>query len=392
MSQVRLSSSVTSAFLLVALARSLSAAEPPALSAKVNAETSIYTDDNHVDVFTPAIAGTVENPLAGWSVSGHYLVDVVTAASPDIVASASPPFQETRHAGSVGGAFRSNDLGASADVSFSSEPDYLSLSGGVRGTLDLAQKNVTLFLGYSYRNDTAGRAGTPFEVFQRKLHTHSLTGGASIVLGRSTLVTVQIDGILERGNQSKPYRYVPLFEVGTAGLVPPGASVEQVNAMRLDARPLEELPRLRDRHALAARISHRFSGATLRLEERLYTDSWGLKASTTDARYMLDVGRRVTIWPHARVHVQSGATFWRRAYEVQGPEPGTLDVPVIRTGDRELGPLYTLTGGGGISVELSSRFLMSLQVDGTYTSFLDALYVSRRIGFFSALSAQASFE
>ena len=392
MSQGSLLSSIPSALLLVFLARSLPAAEPSAISARVNAETSLYTDDNHVDVFTPAMSGTVENPLAGWSVSGHYLVDVVTAASPDIVASASPPFQETRHAGSLGGTYRANDLSASADVSFSSEPDYLSLSGGLRGTLDLAQKNFTLFLGYSYRNDTAGRAGTPFEVFQRKLHAHSLMGGASIVLNRSMLATFQIDGTLERGNQSKPYRYVPLFEVGTADLVPPGASVEEVNAVRLDARPLEELPRLRDRYALTARISHRSSRATLRLEERLYADSWGLKASTTDARYMLDIGRRVTLWPHARVHVQTGATFWRRAYEVQGPEPGILDVPVIRTGDRELGPLYTLTGGGGVSVQLSARYSMTLQVDGTYTSFLDALFVSRRIGFFSALSAQASFE
>ncbi|UQA56939.1 DUF3570 domain-containing protein [Polyangium aurulentum] len=381
-----------SALLLLLLARPLLAAEPRAISAKVNAEASVYSDDNHVDVFTPAIAGSIENQLAGWSVSGHYLVDVVTAASPDIVASASPPFQEVRHAGSVGGTYRIKDLGLAADVAISSEPDYLSLSGGLHGTLDLARKNVTLLLGYAYRNDTAGRAGTPFATFQRKIDTHSALGGVSIVVDRATLATFQVDAVLERGNQSKPYRYVPLFEVGTANLVPPGASVAEVNAARLDARPLEELPRSRDRYALTGRISHRFRRATLRVEERLYLDTWGLWASTTDFRYMLDIGRRVLFWPHARVHVQTGADFWRRAYEVRRPAPGILDFPVIRTGDRELGPLYTLTGGGGVSVQISPVFSMGLQVDGQFTSYLDALYVSRRLGILSALTAQASWE
>lgn len=392
MIQSRFLSSALGALSLVLLAQSALAAEPRALSAKVNAETSVYADDNHVDVFTPAIAGTIENQLAGWSVSGHYLVDVVTAASPDIVASASPPFQETRHAGSLGGTYRVNDVGVSADASFSLEPDYLSLSGGFRGTLDLAQKNITLMLGYSYRNDTAGRAGTSFDVFHRKLHAHNFLGGISIVVNRSTVATFQMDGLLERGNQSKPYRYVPLFELGTANLVPPGASVDQVNAVRLEARPLEQLPETRNRYAFTGRIAHRASRATFRLEERLYADSWGVKASTTDARAMFDIGQRVMLWPHMRVHVQSGADFWRRVYEVLPPQPGILDLPVIRTGDRELGPLFTLTAGGGLSVQISPRFSMSLQVDGTYTSFLDALYVSQRMGFLSALSAQASIE
>jgi hypothetical protein len=371
----------------------LSAAEPRPISGKVSAETFVYTDDNHVDVFTPALTGTVENILAGWSVTGHYLVDVVTAASPDIIASASPPFREMRHDAALGGTYRFySDLEVAADASISVEPDYLSISGGARLAIDMAQKNFTPFLGYAYRNDTIGRAGTTFDVFHRKFQTHSLTTGMTVVLNRSTLLTVQVDGILERGDQSKPYRYVPLFEVGTKNQLLPGSTVDQVNAIRLDARPLEQLPLERDRYALTARIARRFGQATLRAEERIYMDSWGLKATTTDIRFMKDVGRYLTLWPHARLHAQTGTNFWSRVYEVERPQIGMVNIPPIRTGDRELGPLVMLGIGGGASIQFSSRFAARMQIDGQWTSYLDALYVARRLGLFTALSVEASFD
>ena len=44
------------------------------------------------------IHAAVESPTAGWNVGGSYLVDVVTAASPDIVSEASPPVRDIRQA------------------------------------------------------------------------------------------------------------------------------------------------------------------------------------------------------------------------------------------------------------------------------------------------------
>jgi hypothetical protein len=128
---------------------------------------------------------------------------------------------------------------------------------------------------------------------------------------------------------------------------------------------------------------------TLRAEERLYIDTWGLKATTTDLRYMLDIGRVLTVWPHARAHVQSGAEFWRRAYEVSRSDAGAIKIPGIRTGDRELGPLWTITGGGGASLQVSPRFKVGVQVDGLFTRYLDALYIEHRRGVFAALSVDA---
>ena len=46
-----------------------------------------------------------------------------------------------------------------------------------------------------------------------------------------------------------------------------------------------------------------------------------------------------------------GADFWRRITEqIPNPTGGPPGIPAYRAGDRELGTLYTLTGGFGIKV------------------------------------------
>jgi len=362
------------------------------LSAQASAETSVYTDNAHVDVFTPTIAGTIENELAGYSISGRYLVDVVTAASADIVATASPPWREARHAGSLEATYKPGNLDAGAHLSGSFEPDYRSLSAGLCTTLDLFQKNITLLGSYTYRNDTAGRSGTPFDVFEYTLHRHDLSAGLTVVVNRATILSATLDAMLERGNQAKPYRYIPLFNESDLDRIPAGASVTQVNALRLHPRPLEALPTSRNRFALTARLAHRTKRATLRLEERLYLDSWGLPASTTDARYMLDINRFLTVWPRARLHAQGGADFWQRAYTARNDDSEPISIPLVRTGDRELSPLWTLTTGAGLSVKLNDHFSATLEIDGVFTHYLDALYIEHRAALFTALSVQASFD
>ena len=111
----------------------------------------------------------------------------------------------------------------------------------------------------------------------------------------------------------------------------PGASVDEVNRLRLPFRPTEQLPTARDRYALGARFAHRFSGATLRVEQRLYNDSWALKATTTDGRYVFDLGRHLSLWPHVRFNAQTGANFYQLAYSATlDPNTGQLVVPLYR--------------------------------------------------------------
>lgn len=365
--------------------------DAPRHESNVNARAALeiggYMDSTATSVLTPSIAGTVESPTAGWGVNGRYLVDVVSAASPDIVSTASPRWSEVRHAGNLGLRYKPGNTGIAANGATSYTPDYLALSAGLQLTQDLDEKNLTLIGGYAYGHDVIGRARTPFSVFSRTLDYHSLSLGISRIVNPSLVIGVYGDAVIERGDQSKPYRYIPMFRPEDAARIGRGASAGLVASTRLDARPLEQLPLERERYAVTGRLAYRGNGTTLRLDERLYADTWGQRASTTDARYFVDLGTRFTIWPHARFNIQSAVDFWQRTYT----STSVNDLPALRTGDRELGALFTAGAGGGLRIALGKAgalddLVLTTTLDGYFTSFADTLYVTER---FSALATTA---
>ena len=366
--------------------------KPSKLDTKAALQVGAYADTTGTSVLTPSVTASVENPTAGWGVTGRYLVDVVSAASPDIVSTASPHWNEVRQAGSLGGRYKRGNTGVAASASTSYTPDYLSASGSAQVTRDLDDKNLTLTGGYGYGHDVIGRARTSFSVFSHTLDYHSMALGVSRVVNPRLVLGVYGDAMLEHGDQSKPYRYVAMFRPEDATRVGRGASAAQVAATRLDAKPLEQLPLQRQRFAVTGRLAYRVRGATLRVEERLYTDTWGQSASTTDARYFIDLGRRLMVWPHGRFNVQNAASFFRRTYTSTGVD----DLPALRTGDRELGGLYTVGSGGGARVALGKAgavddLALTTTLDGYWTSFADTLYVTTRFSVLATTTLEVAF-
>jgi hypothetical protein len=366
------------------------------LVVKIGTQLSGYTDTTHVDVWSPEIDGTVSSPTQGWNVGGHFLVDVVSAASPDIVSTASPPYKEQRYSAGLNGGYKYRLYTAQGQVNYSQEPDYVSRGGGLALSGELMDKLVTPRIGANYNHDSIGRGPNNFI---STLDTTELEAGVTFVLSSTSLLLVSGTAQLERGDQSKPYRYVPLFDpVKVAPYIVPGASVDLVNQYRLPTRPTEQLPDARDRYAVGARFAHRFSGATLRLEERLYYDSWDLKATTTDARYVFDIGRHFLLWPHGRFNAQTGASFYQLAYSAGlDPATGQLVVPLYRTTDRELSPMVAVTGGGGAHYILSApdaktQFGVSLQADVMYAKYFNSLYITQRTAAYGTVGFDAEFE
>ncbi len=365
---------------------------------RASMEFASYNDSDHVTVVTPSIALGIDN-VSGAALRATYLVDIVSAASVDIVSTASSRWKEVRHAGTISADYKPHDFGVSVGTSVSSEPDYLSYGAHAIVTKDFDEKNWTLFFGYGFSHDIIGRCGdygtcTPFSVFSRSLDRGSFDGGVDFVIDRESLASITTDVIIENGDQSKPYRYVPMFAPDVAPTIPNGASIDMVNQLRLAERPAEQLPLSRRRLAVTGRYAHRMDASTLRLEERLYDDSWGLMASSSDVRWIFDLGRRFEIWPHVRFHAQNSVSFWQRAY-VSGPTPG-WNLPEFRTGDRELGPLRTVEGGFGVKWYLGGaaepeRWALQLTGDAMYTSFLDDLYLTSRTAVLGALGLEGQF-
>ena len=89
----------------------------------VSLDVAGYTDSDHVSVFTPSVTGSIDNVITGAAIRGSYLVDVVSAASVDIVSTASRRWTEARQAGSAEVEYKPHDFGVSIAGSTSSEPD-----------------------------------------------------------------------------------------------------------------------------------------------------------------------------------------------------------------------------------------------------------------------------
>lgn len=366
------------------------------IATSVKSEFATYTDTDSVTVVSPSVSASVHDPLSGWTAGGSYLVDIVSAASVDIVSTASGRWTEVRHAGTVHGEYKPADLGVSAVGSVSREPDYLSLTGGGGVRMDLSDKNITPQLTYTFGHDTAGRSGTPFSVYSLELDRHSLNATLGLVLDRETVLDFSGDAVFEIGHQEKPYRYIPLFAPNVAPQVPVGASVSVVNALRLPGRTAERLPTTRQRYAVSARLGQRLADTTLIASERLYTDSWGQKASTTDMRLVFDLSRRLYVWPQLRAHLQTGVSFWQLAYVGGIALDGSLNVPDLRTGDRELGPLSAGSGGLGARWNVGpavdpSALGLNFLVEGTVTHYSEALFIDQRLALFGALQLEAAF-
>ena len=326
------------------------------LVGRASSEMSMYSDTEAVTVVTPVIGASLENPLSEWSVGARYLVDVVSAASVDIVATASRRWHEVRHGGNFDADYKVGMVGLGASGSFSIEPDYLGWGAGGTVSIDLFQKNATLLAGYSFGRDIIGRGGTSFDVYSHVVLNHTMNAALTVLVNRDTIMSFVGDAIIEDGDTSKPYRYVPLFALSDIPKVPVGASIDLVNEHRLNVRPHEQLPTSRDRFAATVRLAHRFSSSTLRISERFYRDTWGLTATSTDIRYIFDVSSRVSLWPHARLHLQTPVAFWQRAYgaveSLQRPVAGACP-PHGRSGarpaprpDRRRGPPDPRRAGG----------------------------------------------
>ena len=359
---------------------------------RVGVDFSAYTDSTNVHVLTPAINGAIVSPTQGWNLGGSYLLDVVTAASPDLVSQASRRFREERHAASLNGGYKVGPVGLSANSNVSREPDYLSTTGGAAVSLDLNEKLITPRIGYNFSYDRIGMRDSPYANFERNLTTHEAEAGVTLVLSPTTLLVLGGTGQFERGENSKLYRFVPMFSEQNVGEIGPGESYSSVNALRLNVRPREVVPRRRDRYAVGARINHRLANGTIRVEQRLYADTWGIKASTTDARYLHDLGEHLRVWPHLRLHGQTGANFYELAY-VGDTSSGELQTFPYRTGDRELSRMFTVTLGGGARYELSAekattKWAVFTSGQVMLSKYIQSLYITSRTALYGTLGLE----
>ena len=331
----------------------------------------VYSDTDNVLVVSPQVSARHALDDRGGEVSARAVVDVVSAASVDVVSHATNGFTEIRRGADLAVSHRVGEVLVGGRYSYSDEPDYRSHSGGLSLSRDFADHDTTLTASYDLTSDTVGRTWTPFDTWSRHLSTHTAEVSWTQVLNPRTIGRLAYTLTVQDGYLEKPYRYVPLFDAATlADLEDRGMTldVDNFSSYRLPERPPEEVPDLRVRHAFAVRALRYLSGlGSLEGDYRLYLDSWGMQAHTLGAAVRIPIGRfRFDV--EDRLYWQGAVDFWRRAYTVNdmGEAPGwrTLDRDLATyvqdtlrlRGQVELGD-WTIYGLAGAMVTRYSNYM-----------------------------------
>ncbi len=279
---------------------------PPRPRAEVTLHGGHYGDNDHVSVWSPSVRARV--PVGRRvTVSASYGVDIVSAASVDIVASASR-MNEVRHDTTAGAQVAVDDrttVGVSGRDS--RESDYLS--DGVTLTVDRenAARTRTLHVEARGRWDRVG----PGWVLQDRadLGVGTLAASLTQVLDRLTVLRFALQADVLSGYQASAYRYVP---VGGQWFT-------------------EQVPELRVRGSGSARIQRSLRrNVSLLAEYGLSGDSWGLVAHSGEVGLRWEPAPWAMFDVRARVMAQNGASFYQGTY---------ASLTEYRTRDRMLGPM-----------------------------------------------------
>lgn len=296
---------------LVALALACGCGRAPQRPAR--AELSLhggyYADNDRVSVWNPSLRARV--PLSRRvTASAGYGLDIISAASVDVVASASRVL-ERRHETSAGVQVALDDRTTVGAVGRDSrEPDYLS--DGLSLTLDRESesRDTALHLELRGRWDRVGPGWTLPE--RATLGSGVAAASLTRVIDRRTLLRVGIQADVLSGLQSSVYRYVPVGEQWFP----------------------ERVPELRVRGAATVRLQHSLRPTLAVLAEYgLTTDTWGLVAHVGEVGLRWEPAPWAMVELRARAALQRGADFYQGRY---------ASLSGWRTRDRLLGGMATL--------------------------------------------------
>jgi hypothetical protein len=296
------------------------AAPARAEQADATATMRVYADDDHVTVVSPAASANASLG-AQTRVALDVVVDVVSAASVDVLTSASPgPVRERRVESGVvltrrlpWGAATTVALGARG----SHERDYLALGAHVGARAELAERNTTVEVRYEVERDAVGSVVDA--AFARRRVGHRLSVTMSQLLDDRTVLDVIGDGTIATGYHASPYRRVALERLGW----PVPLYVDEVT------------PRARRSVAIAARVRRQVAATWFATSTyRFVVDDWALSSHTATLELRHPLGARFLVGAAVRGYVQGGAAFYRGAYVLDGGAP-----PPLRTRDRTLGPM-----------------------------------------------------
>ena len=267
------------------------------------------------------------------SVYGNYYVDMVSSASIDVEATASP-YSEERTEASIGIDYLYDKTIMSLSYTSSDEDDYQAETVGFGISQDFFGDLTTLGLGFSLGSDTVKQNGNPDFEDEAEHRRYSLT--LTQILTKNLIANLSVETVVDEGYLNNPYRQVRYANP----TVPLGYSYEQ-----------ELYPRTRNSDAAAIRALYYLPyRAALRLEYRTFSDSWGIAADAAEVRYTHPLKDRWLLEVKYRHYDQTQADFYNDLFAFS-------EATTFRARDKELSAFSTQTFGIGVSYELKTGWL-----------------------------------
>ncbi len=357
-----------------------------------------YTDSDRTLVLRGL--GVVSRSWEHWTLSGSLGVDSVTSASVDVrsspalskvdvVTSASQgtstsggKMTDTRFEVTGGAGWRGNS-GAAMNLvtAAAAETDYTSVSGGLNGSFDLFDRQLTILGGASATDNWVASVLDPS--LHKKMVAGGWSGGFALVVTPEDVFRLRYDGKVARGYLSSPYRSVRF------GDWTPTFSAHQImffgTSGSADGLP-EQVPGSRIAHAAVFEWLHSLSPSLgLHPELRVSRDSWNIESLTAG----VDLRFAATSWRLQvgyRLYMQSHASFFQDKY--------TRDSSTYRyyTSDKELGD----ERGHLLQLDLAfvlseptrandTRTLLDLQLEGAYYQYPGFVLLPSRESLFATL-------
>ena len=295
-----------------------------------------------------------------------YSADAVTGATATVYAvdavSTATTFDDLRHEGRIGLGFAGKRAQLGFNASLGYERDYLSLSVGGGGSVDLPGKNTNLALSYTHSFDeVCDRDNADLTPLERRALTKDDPCKKNVVFGedsylrddmpalgrRTTWRDLSIDTVQATVTQNLSPTSV--LQVSLFGQILEGFQSNPYRRVRIDNNePQEQVPDTRARAALSVRLNRflpRLESA-VHLSARAYSDTWGVSSGTVELAYSQYIGDSLLLRVRARAYQQTAATFFKDAffYETE------FTAGAYFTGDRELAPVRNALVGGKLTL------------------------------------------
>jgi hypothetical protein len=325
----------------------------PANETQVN--LSGYFDNFSVSVIYPSIAIT-KRVSESTSITGRYLVDMITAASirngssksstnttlakVDAVTAASgrssgggggsgdinplPSFDEVRHEFNLGFAQLLGKGILTGDALYSTESDYTSSTLIGNFTQYFAENNTSIQLGIVRSWD---KVFPKTKNWKKNKNVITLNANLSQVVSKDLILQLLTTYTDNNGLLSDNYQLVPIT----------------INGVDSSFDPVH--PDLRIRRAAALSLKYRLSDkSSMQLGYRYYWDTWDITANTFSANYQRYLSKHVIFGVGWRGNFQTQAFFFKPKYLV--PEQYmTVDIKLDAGYSNELQLNLILTGG-----------------------------------------------